>query len=89
MNILLWVFRILLLLLVIRFVVQLLSGGRRNQARRAPGRGSMEQRGGELVRDPNCGTYVPKARAIVAGAGDDARYFCSAKCRDEYTRSTS
>ena len=36
--------------------------------------------GEEMVRDPNCGTYVPRGGAVRKG-GD---YFCSEKCRDEY-----
>jgi len=38
------------------------------------------------VRDPVCGTYIVRARALTAGTGDQTRYFCSEKCRDEYAR---
>jgi hypothetical protein len=41
--------------------------------------------GGELVRDPQCGTYVPKARALTVGTGEKILYFCSAACRDAYS----
>jgi YHS domain-containing protein len=40
--------------------------------------------GGELVRDPHCGTYVARARAIAVSAGNETVYFCSATCRDAY-----
>jgi hypothetical protein len=44
-----------------------------------------ERKGGTLVRDPNCGTYIPEARAITLGSGSHALHFCSAACRDAYT----
>lgn len=37
--------------------------------------------GGELVQDPHCGVYVPKASSL-RGAGE--RYFCSEECRRAY-----
>jgi YHS domain-containing protein len=39
-----------------------------------------------LVRDPVCGTYVVRANAITMGSGSQTHYFCSQKCRDEFTR---
>ena len=36
--------------------------------------------GEAMVRDPNCGTYVPQGDAIKKGED----YFCSKTCRDEY-----
>jgi YHS domain-containing protein len=37
-----------------------------------------------LVRDPVCGTFVTPSHALVAGAGANARYFCSEKCRRQW-----
>ncbi len=34
----------------------------------------------ELVKDPVCGTYVVRSRAVSGPAGAAARYFCSAEC---------
>lgn len=45
---------------------------------------SGERAGGTLVRDPNCGTYIPEAGAIRLGSGDKTLFFCSATCRDAY-----
>lgn len=39
-----------------------------------------------LVRDPICGTYVVRAKALTAGSGDQTQYFCSEKCRDQFRR---
>ena len=87
MRVLLWVIRALAVLLLIRLIVNALFAGRRSSptAPRPP-RAPQERSLGELVRDPNCGTYVAKASAIAVGSGDNARYFCSEKCRDEYAR---
>ena len=88
-RILLWIIRALAILLLVRMILAPFLTRRRNpQASPGPrGSGSApERQGGDLVRDPNCGTYVPKSRAIVIGSGDAARYFCSEKCRDEYAK---
>lgn len=34
----------------------------------------------ELVKDPVCGTYVVRSRAVSRPAGDGRLYFCSAEC---------
>jgi uncharacterized protein len=84
-RILTWIVRILLILLVLRFVLRLLFPQRR--AARSAGRTeqSPERLGGELVRDPQCGTYVPKSRALAIGASGGTIYFCSKECRDAYS----
>ena len=82
MRFLPWIFRILLILLVIRYVLRLLFPPRRKPV--AANRRPLERLGGELVRDPNCGTYVAKEKAIAAGSSADPMYFCSAACRDAY-----
>lgn len=41
-------------------------------------------RGEEMIRDPECGTYVPRNDAIKAHADGKACYFCSTECRDKY-----
>jgi len=72
-------------LLLIRYVLRFLFGPARVVRRPAqPSPKPTERLGGELVRDPNCGTYIPKERAIAVGAGAGIKYFCSAVCRDAY-----
>jgi YHS domain-containing protein len=39
-----------------------------------------------LVRDPVCGTYVVRTKALTVGSGDQTQYFCSEKCRDQYRK---
>jgi hypothetical protein len=79
---LIWLVRLLILILIVRLImrsVTALSG-------RVPaGRARMSERaGGTLVRDPQCGTYIPEAGAVVAGAGADVHHFCSITCRDAW-----
>jgi len=94
LRILLWIVRALAILFLIRMILRGLVGARRPAARTqgAPGpdgRPRVQERiGGELVRDPNCGTYIPKARALVVGSGDAAQYFCSTDCRDAYAKAS-
>ena len=95
MGILLWIIRILGLLLLLRFALRLLFGNRRVATPGAGaargGRASRQdvKQGGELVRDPHCGTFVPKARAIAVSAGHETHYFCSVTCRDAYRAKAS
>jgi hypothetical protein len=82
MTLLIWAFRILILLLIIRFLVRLFL---QRPARPVTGRSRGPERlGGTLVRDPHCGTYVPQTTAITVGRGTSARHFCSTRCRDAW-----
>ena len=77
-----FLFDALVLFLIVRTIFRLLAGPRpRPAARQAGGPVQQERAGGNLVRDPQCGTYVPESRAIRAGE----LYFCSTTCRDAYT----
>lgn len=40
--------------------------------------------GEDMVRDPQCGTYVPRGDAIAKKVQGRQHYFCSEKCLDEY-----
>ena len=43
-------------------------------------------RGEEMVRDPECGTYVPRSDAIKAQLEGKTLYFCSTDCRDKHQK---
>jgi YHS domain-containing protein len=46
-----------------------------------------KSRGGEAMeRDPHCGTFVPRGDAVEASVHGERRWFCSARCRDEYLK---
>jgi len=40
----------------------------------------------ELVKDPVCGTYVPKKEAIVYGRRGKLYYFCCKECLEEFKK---
>jgi YHS domain-containing protein len=86
-----WIVRALGVLLILRLVLRMLFPVRPDGARPA-NRSSQpiptERAGGELVRDPNCGTYIPKSRAIAVARGGNTLYFCSTTCRDAYGHSS-
>jgi YHS domain-containing protein len=53
--------------------------------RRRPGRGAPPRLSGdELVKDPVCGTYIVRSRAVSRPAAEGARYFCSAECAGRF-----
>lgn len=83
-----WLVRLLLFVIVVgslvRAVWRLLVGvvdGAAGQTRRRPRR---EVESVPLVKDPVCGTYVPKSGGLTARRGERTEYFCSERCRDEY-----
>jgi hypothetical protein len=80
-----WVVKIILFLLLIRLAVTFVRGllqGMSTPVKRAPAAGDAVP----LVRDPACGTYVVRARALTAGEGRDRQYFCSERCRESWMR---
>ncbi len=38
----------------------------------------------EMVRDPNCGIYIPKPEAVQKNISGKEYFFCSEKCAKEY-----
>lgn len=40
--------------------------------------------GGELKRDPVCGTYVPASTAFKKHVGGETIHFCSAECQNKF-----
>lgn len=40
--------------------------------------------GGELKKDPVCGTYVSAALSVTRKVNGEMMHFCSSECRDKY-----
>lgn len=40
--------------------------------------------GGELKKDPVCGTFISTSTGIQKRAGGETYYFCSNECRDKF-----
>jgi YHS domain-containing protein len=79
-----WILRLLLLLIVIRLVWRFIAGVM--DGMNPPSPGSGKKKSVPLVRDPVCGTYIVRDRALTLEAGKQIQYFCSERCRDEYAR---
>ena len=91
-----WILRFILLMIVIRVIWRFLGGiidglsgdstARSRGSRGNAGPGPAKVASVPLVRDPVCGTYVVRAKALTEGSGEATQYFCSEKCRDEYRK---
>jgi YHS domain-containing protein len=45
---------------------------------------ARSSRGEEMVKDPQCGTFVPRGEAVEGSKRGKTHYFCSRECRDAY-----
>ncbi len=59
--------------------------------RSLPGRGrgnppqQKTDRGEAMVKDPQCGTFVPRGEALEKVVNGRNYYFCSKECRDAFS----
>ena len=78
----------LLLLFLVRSVLRSIFQSFRDLSQ--PSRQTPERQaptvpaGGELKKDPVCGTYVSTASSISRTVNGNLVYFCSKECRDRY-----
>lgn len=72
---------ILFLLFVLYLIVKVLIGFAYLSSRQ---RKRREELGGEMVRDPVCETYIPKATAVVKYSDGQTVYFCSQECMSAF-----
>jgi YHS domain-containing protein len=64
---------------IVRGLQQQNGGGSRSGGSQVP------KRGVQMVRDPVCGTFIVRDRALtLPGIDGDPVYFCGAACRDTY-----
>ncbi len=87
-----FVFPLLLFLFLRSLVRNFLQGARtksQSQPRGATAQSTPVSAGGELKKDPVCGTYVSTALGITRSAGGEVMYFCSKECRDKWSGASS
>jgi YHS domain-containing protein len=72
----------LLLFLFLRSILRSFLANRR-RAPSAPPQPPI-QSGGELKKDPVCGTYVSAAASFTRSVNGQVVHFCSKECRDRY-----
>jgi len=53
-------------------------------ARPGPEEAGESETSYDLVQDPHCGTYLPKAEAIPFTMNGQTLYFCSQECKDKF-----
>jgi uncharacterized protein len=51
----------------------------RNSSNQGPG-----GKGEKMVKDPQCGTYVPQSEALTETVAGKTHYFCSPECREKF-----
>jgi YHS domain-containing protein len=77
----------LLVFLLLRSVLKNLFGGAGRTPspppQQAPSQPTVVS-GGELKKDPVCGTYVSTALAVTRTVNGEVVHFCSKECRDRY-----
>jgi YHS domain-containing protein len=78
----------ILLFTLVRAVIRSIFQGFKNAAapppQAAPRRAPAVQSGGELKKDPVCGTYVSTAVSVTKKIDGELVHFCSKECRDRY-----
>jgi YHS domain-containing protein len=81
-----WVLRLVLLLIVVRLVWRFFAGVVDGIAGPGRVRGPVGAAPGPvpLVKDPVCGTYVVREKALTAWAGGHTVWFCSERCREQW-----
>ena len=88
LSLLVWLARICLVLMLVRLVLRFAAGLVRG-LRGEPRGGRARARTGaalDLVRDPVCGTYVPREGALRGRIKGQEAFFCSPGCRDQAGR---
>jgi YHS domain-containing protein len=78
----------LLLLFLVRSVLRGIFQSLRGTTQRPPQTTERQEphvpAGGELKKDPVCGTYVSTATSVSRTVNGSLVYFCSKECRDRY-----
>lgn len=71
------------------FVFKALWGMMVLSSRKTADRMEGPQSKGEMVQDPACGLYIPRASAVSGRVRGEDRHFCSADCLEKYRKAES
>jgi YHS domain-containing protein len=75
----------LLVLWLVRNLIRSLFGGLHSSvARQPPQKAPTIHTGGELKKDPVCGTFVSVDASVTKRVNGELVHFCSPACRDKY-----
>lgn len=80
--------RLLLLVLFVFVIYAMLSAVLRifrgTSVLNQPPPAEKSRDGEQMVKDPQCGTYLPRSDALSAKVAGQEVFFCSEACRDAY-----
>lgn len=76
--------RLIIFVLLFTLVYALVRGLIRRLGKSAGTENSRGEHAAEMVRDPQCGTYVLPAQGFSARMDNKVYCFCSERCRDEF-----
>jgi YHS domain-containing protein len=79
-------FKLLIFIVAGYFLYKLLTNDRKKKREMQEKKKENLAASGEMVRDPICGTYVPKNGDIRVRQGDQVYCFCSFECRDKFLK---
>ena len=78
----------LLVLFLVRALFRSILANFRSQTTTAPRTRPQDPppvvAGGELKKDPVCGTYVSTSGSVTRTVNGQVMYFCSSQCRDKF-----
>jgi len=80
-----FVFPLLLFLIIRSLLGNFLARFRKPPVTR-PAAAPTVQAGGELKKDPVCGTYVSTSSSLTRTVNGELVHFCSQACSDQYSR---
>ncbi len=78
---------VILIFFVVRALMRLLHGVRQGVTGGTTSAGSRSRPPVKMVADPVCGTFVVPGKALELARGRQTHYFCSEKCREQWTAS--
>jgi YHS domain-containing protein len=89
---LLYLIGFMLVMSVVRSIMGIITKGFAGLSDTSPTRAGASPRpptsspptGGELKKDPVCGTFISTATAFQKHSGGQTHYFCSTECRDKF-----
>ncbi|MBI4773121.1 MAG: YHS domain-containing protein [Deltaproteobacteria bacterium] len=67
-----------------RLIKAVMSGPRLERSREVGKQKRKERIEDEMVKDPQCGVYLPKREAVTAKVGGKKIYFCSEDCKETF-----
>ena len=73
-----WLIRVFVVVVVVRLAWSFFSEALEARPKQ---RNTSSSLGGRLMRDPVCGTFVDRTRALSVKGREGMQYFCSEECR--------